>query len=52
MATIQEILVKIQNGTAIASDYEELAKLSNEQAEVQKYYETEDGKQWIDGLFK
>ena len=36
MATIQEILVKIQNGTAIASDYEELAKLSNEQAEVQK----------------
>ena len=36
MSTIQEILVKIQNGTAIASDYEELAKLSNEQAEVQK----------------
>lgn len=36
MATMQEILVKIQNGTAIASDYEELAKLSNEQAEVQK----------------
>ena len=36
MATIQEILVKIQNGSAIASDYEELAKLSNEQAEIQK----------------
>ena len=36
MATIQEILAKIQKGTAIASDYEELAKLSNEQAEIQK----------------
>ena len=36
MATIQEILAKIQKGTAIASDYEELAKLSTEQAEIQK----------------
>lgn len=39
MATLQEILVKINNGSALASDYEELAKLSKVEAENKKKVE-------------
>jgi hypothetical protein len=36
MATLQELFVKVQNGTATADDYAELAKLSAEKGEAQK----------------
>ena len=40
MATLQEILIKISNNTALASDYEELAKLSKAEAENKKKVES------------
>ena len=40
MATLAELLFKVQSGKAIASDYEELSKLSKAQAEEQKKAES------------
>ena len=40
MTTLTEIIAKINTGTATATDYEELAKLSKEQATEKKAVET------------
>lgn len=39
MATLQDILVRVQNGTATATDYEELSKLSKAEADSKKKIE-------------
>ena len=39
MATLSEILVRVQNGTATANDYEELSKLSKAEADTKKKVE-------------
>lgn len=51
MATIQELFVKVQNGTATADDYAELAKLSAEKGEAQKKAEAS-AKALIDSIKK
>ena len=39
MATLQEVLFKVQSGSATASDFEELAKLSKAEADSKKKIE-------------
>lgn len=41
MATLQELFTKVQNGTATADDYAELAKLSKAKADTQKQAEAQ-----------
>ncbi|WP_175992221.1 hypothetical protein [Burkholderia vietnamiensis] len=51
MATLQELFTKVQNGTATADDYAELAKLSAEKGEAQKKAEA-NAKALIDSIKK
>ncbi|WP_175971626.1 hypothetical protein [Burkholderia sp. BCC0322] len=41
MATLQELLTKVQNGTATATDYEELSKISKAEADTKKKAEAQ-----------
>lgn len=51
MATLQELFTKVQNGTATADDYAEIAKLSSEKGEAQKKAEAS-AKALIDSIKK
>lgn len=51
MVTLQEVIFKVQNGTATAEDYAELAKLSAEKGEAQKKAEAS-AKALIDSIKK
>lgn len=51
MATLQELFVKVQNGTATADDYEQIAKISAEKGEAQKKAEAT-AKTLIDSIKK
>ncbi|MGS1026787.1 hypothetical protein [Burkholderia glumae] len=51
MSTLQELFAKVQAGTAQASDYEEIAKLSKAQADEQKKAEAS-AKSLIDTIKK